>query len=235
MKAKLLSVLALSALLFSCGGNGTSSETPTTSETTSESTSETTSESTSETTSESTSETTSETTSESTSESTNEALAVYDFTTSEESSTLDDTTALDVIAKAVTGSNKLVSVTDVKKVYDGNGAGGAKPNGVGLIKMGTGKADGSMIWTFEEGTNITKVVINCHSFYAASADHPTNSNYIGVNDTFVASPYNETATPEDVEFVLSEATNVITIATNFDGDDSKGGRACLYSVTVYAE
>ena len=57
MKAKLLSVLALSALLFSCGGNGTSSETPTTSQpTTSESTSETTSETTSESTSESTSE-----------------------------------------------------------------------------------------------------------------------------------------------------------------------------------
>lgn len=161
-------------------------------------------------------------------------VATHDFTTGTAKGTeLKTDTALEVLNRNVTsGTSAISSVTAVTKVYDGNQTGGigALP---GLIKFGTSSVNGSITIKMKEGTNITKVVLNCHSFYKVSATYPTNnSNFVKINDLdAVAAPYNADGTGEDLEIELSSATDEITIAS--EGANGKTGRFVMYSVSFY--
>lgn len=161
-------------------------------------------------------------------------VATHDFTTGTAKGTeLKTDTALAVLNRNVTsGTSAISSVTAITKVYDGNQTGGigALP---GLIKFGTSSVNGSITIKMKEGTNITKVVLNCHSFYKVSATYPTNnSNFVKINDLdAVAAPYNADGTGEDLEIELSSATDEITIAS--EGANGKTGRFVMYSVSFY--
>lgn len=161
-------------------------------------------------------------------------VATHDFTTGTAKGTeLKTDTALEVLNRNVTtGTSAISSVTAVTKVYDGNQTGGigALP---GLIKFGTSSVNGSITIKMNEGTNITKVVLNCHSFYKMSDSYPTNdSNLIKINDLdAVAAPYNAEGTGEDLEIELNSATDEITIAS--EGANGKTGRFVMYSVSFY--
>ena len=161
-------------------------------------------------------------------------VATHDFTTGTAKGTeLKTDTALEVLNRNVTsGTSAISSVTAVTKVYDGNQTGGigALP---GLIKFGTSSVNGSITIKMNEGTNITKVVLNCHSFYKTSATYPiNNSNFVKINDLdAVAAPYNADGTGEDLEIVLGSATDEITIAS--EGANGKTGRFVMYSVSFY--
>ena len=161
-------------------------------------------------------------------------VATHDFTTGTAKGTeLKTDTALEVLNRNVTsGTSAISSVTAVTKVYDGNQTGGigALP---GLIKFGTSSVNGSITIKMNEGTNITKVVLNCHSFYKTSATYPiNNSNFVKINDLdAVAAPYNADGTGEDLEIELGSATDEITIAS--EGANGKTGRFVMYSVSFY--
>ena len=161
-------------------------------------------------------------------------VATHDFTTGTAKGTeLKTDTALEVLNRNVTsGTSAISSVTAVTKVYDGNQTGGigALP---GLIKFGTSSVNGSITIKMNEGTNITKVVLNCHSFYKVSEQYPINdSNFVKVNDLdAVAAPYNAEGTGEDLEIELNSATDEITIAS--EGANGKTGRFVMYSVSFY--
>ena len=166
-------------------------------------------------------------------------ISTHDFTTGTISTAklLDITTIKAAFERNVTsGTSKIDSIISVENVYDGNGDGGGKAKSAGLLKVGKKKGNGSIIIKFNTGVLVSKVVINCHSFYALSTDHPTNtSNFIGVNDiTPVAAPYNETATPEDVEFIVDNGSNEITIKSYNPTSTSTGGLFVMYSVSFYS-
>lgn len=163
-------------------------------------------------------------------------ISTHDFTTGTTSAEFDATSAKAAFARNMTGTDSINSITSVTKVYDGNGMGGAKDGQFGLIKFGTSKANGSITIKFNTGVLVSKVVINCHSFYALSTKNPTNTeNFIGVNDiTPVAAPYNETATPENVEFVIENGSNEVTIKSYNPKGTSKGGRFVAYSISFYS-
>lgn len=166
-------------------------------------------------------------------------ISTHDFTTGTISTAklLDITTMKAAFERNVTsGTSKIDSIISVENVYDGNGDGGGKAKSAGLLKVGKKKGNGSIIIKFNTGVLVSKVVINCHSFYALSTDHPMNtSNFIGVNDiTPVAAPYNETATPEDVEFIVDNGSNEITIKSYNPTSTSTGGLFVMYSVSFYS-
>ena len=163
-------------------------------------------------------------------------ISTHDFTTGTTSAEFNATTAKAAFARNMTGTDSINSITSVTKVYDGNGKGGAKDGKFGLIKFGTGDKNGSITIKFNTGVLVSKVVINCHSFYASSTKYPTNTdNFIGVNDiTPVAAPYNETATPENVEFVIENGSNEVTIKSYNPKNTSKGGRFVAYSISFYS-
>lgn len=162
-------------------------------------------------------------------------VATHDFTTGTATGTeLKTDTAVEVLNRNVTsGTSAISSVTATTKVYDGNQKGGIGDNVAGLLKFGTTSVNGSITIKMNAGTNIAKVVLNCHSFYKLSEKFPTNStNFVKVNDLdAVAAPYNADGTGEDVEFVLSSATDEITIAS--EGANGKVGRFVMYSVSFY--
>ena len=124
----------------------------------------------------------------------------------------------------------LVSVT-ASKVYAGNGSGGAKPNALGMIKFGTGSANGTLTLTFADSVRINKVEIKCHDFNSMSDQYPTTTSSVSVNGVSKANPYNTSATPETLTFEF-DASNVITIATS-NTAANKGGRLCIYEIVVY--
>ena len=163
-------------------------------------------------------------------------ISTHDFTTGTTSAEFDATSARAAFARNMTGTDSINSITSVTKVYDGNGMGGAKDGQFGLIKFGASKANGSITIKFNTGVLVSKVVINCHSFYALSTKNPINTeNFIGVNDiTPVAAPYNETATPENVEFVIENGSNEVTIKSYNPKGTSKGGRFVAYSISFYS-
>ncbi len=162
-------------------------------------------------------------------------VATHDFTTGTATGTeLKTDTAVEVLNRNVTsGTSAISAVTATSKVYDGNQTGGIGDKTAGLLKFGTSSANGTITIKMTEGTNITKVVVNCHSFYKMSDSYPTNTaNFVKVNDLdAVAAPYNDSFTGEDVEFELSSATDEITIAS--EGANGKGGRMYLFSVSFY--
>ena len=117
--------------------------------------------------------------------------------------------AADALAKIGQGNAHVTAVTS-KKVYDGNGTGGAYASTAGLLKTGTGSAGAQIVFTLDGNAN--KVEISCHDWYKSSADHPTNSNTVAVNGcTPVLAPYNADGTFETMTFDLATPSNVITI------------------------
>lgn len=161
-------------------------------------------------------------------------VATHDFTTgTAKGSALKVDSALKVLNRNVTsGTSAISSVTNVSKVYDGNSSGGIGSL-AGILKFGAKDYNGTITIKMNDGTNITKVVLNCHSYNKLDESHPENtSNFVKVNDLdSVAAPYNADGIGEDIEFKLSSATDEITIAS--EGANSKFGRFVLYSVSFY--
>lgn len=163
-------------------------------------------------------------------------ISTHDFTTGTETGTeFDTTTAKAAFARNMTGTDSINSITSVAKVYDGNGMNGAKDGQFGLIKFGASKANGSITIKFNTGVLVSKVVINCHSFYINDSNSTNTTDFVAVNDlTPVAAPYNATATPEDVEFVIENGSNEVTIKSYNPKSTSKGGRFVAYSISFYS-
>lgn len=153
-----------------------------------------------------------------------EKVATYDLTGVAAGSELTTATAKTLLDSVCGENNALVSVTEISKVYQGNGQGGAHANEGGLIKFGTGSAQGKLVLNFGDA-QLSKVVINCHDFYAKSDSHPTNTNTITVNDgTATLAPYNATGAGENMEFTLDGESTLSIVATN---------RIVIFSITVY--
>ncbi len=153
-----------------------------------------------------------------------EKVATYDLTGVAAGSELTTATAKTLLDSVCGENNALVSVTEISKVYQGNGQGGAHANEGGLIKFGTSKAEGKLVLDFGEA-KLSKVVINCHDFYAKDDSHTTNSNKITVNGgTATLVPYNTTGAGEDMEFTLDGASTLSIVSTN---------RIVIFSITVY--
>lgn len=162
-------------------------------------------------------------------------ISTHDFTTGTTSAEFNATTAKAAFARNMTGTDSINSITSVTKVYDGNGMGGAKDGQFGLIKFGTSKANGSITIKFNTGVLVSKVVINCHSFYINDSNSTNTTDFVAVNDlTPIAAPYNETATPENVEFVIENGSNEVTIKSYNPKSTSKGGRFVAYSISFYS-
>ena len=117
----------------------------------------------------------------------------------------------DALAKLGQGNEHVTAVT-ASKIYCNTGSGGAYPNANGMVKGGTGSANGVITFTLD--IDVTKVEIKCHDFYKKDADHPTNSNSVKVNDlTEQLAPYNEEATFGTLTFELAAGSKSIAITT----------------------
>ena len=117
----------------------------------------------------------------------------------------------DALEKLGQGNAHVTAVT-ASKIYCNTGSGGAYPNANGMVKGGTGSANGVITFTLD--VDVTKVEIKCHDFYKKDADHPTNSNSVKVNDlTEQLAPYNEEATFDTLTFELAAGSKSITITT----------------------
>lgn len=131
--------------------------------------------------------------------------------------------ALTLFNSSCSGTSGLTAVT-VSKVYPGTGAGGGKPNNAGILKTGTKDVAGQIVLSFDKA--VTKIEINCHDFYALTAQYPTNSNKISVNGSAdQLLPYNATAAGEVMTFDLATSSTTVTI-------DLKN-RAYIYDIVVY--
>ena len=109
--------------------------------------------------------------------------------------------------------SEALTISNVSAVYAGAGIGGCHANEFGLIKMGTGKKQGTFTVTTSEP--FAKVVVNCHAFYTPSEKYPNNDNKFDVNGTTVDAPFNATGAAEDLEFTLAEpATSWIFTSMN---------------------
>ena len=162
-------------------------------------------------------------------------ISTHDFTTGTTSAEFNATSAKAAFARNMTGTDSINSITSVTKVYDGNGLGGAKDGQFGLIKFGTKDKNGSITIKFNTGVLVSKVVINCHSFYINDSNSTNTTDFVAVNDlTPVAAPYNATATPENVEFVIENGSNEVTIKSYNPKSTSKGGRFVAYSISFYS-
>ena len=103
--------------------------------------------------------------------------------------------------------------------------------------MSTGSVDGVLTFTVSQA--ITKVVINCHSFYASSEQYPTNTtNFIKVNAASdadaVALPYNANATGEDLEFAVTGTEVTITTYNPAPSGSTTAGRGYIWSIKLVA-
>lgn len=124
------------------------------------------------------------------------AALTLDFSTITESLTYNDASM-----NEAWGSEAL-TISNVSAVYAGAGIGGCHANEFGLIKMGTGKKQGTFTVTTSE--SFAKVVVNCHGFYVPSEKFPNNDNKFDVNGITVDAPFNATGAAEDLEFTLAE-------------------------------
>lgn len=124
------------------------------------------------------------------------AALTLDFSTITESLTYNDASM-----NEAWGSEAL-TISNVSAVYAGAGIGGCHANEFGLIKMGTGKKQGTFTVTTSEP--FAKVVVNCHAFYTPSEKYPNNDNKFDVNGTTVDAPFNATGAAEDLEFTPAE-------------------------------
>ena len=124
------------------------------------------------------------------------AALTLDFSTITESATYNDASM-----NEAWGSEAL-TISNVSAVYAGAGTGGCHANEFGLIKMGTGKKQGTFTVTTSEP--FAKVVINCHAFYVPSEKYPNNDNRFDVNGITVDAPFNATGAAEALEFAPAE-------------------------------
>ena len=117
----------------------------------------------------------------------------------------------DALEKLGQGNTHVTAVT-ASKIYCNTGSGGAYPNANGMVKGGTGSANGVINFTLD--VDVSKVEISCHDFYKKDADHATNSNSVKVNDLEAQlAPYNEEGTFGTLTFELAAGTKEITITT----------------------
>lgn len=124
------------------------------------------------------------------------AALTLDFSTITESATYNDASM-----NEAWGSEAL-TISNVSAVYAGAGTGGCHANEFGLIKMGTGKKQGTFTVTTSEP--FAKVVVNCHAFYVPSEKYPNNDNRFDVNGITVDAPFNATGAAEALEFAPAE-------------------------------
>lgn len=124
------------------------------------------------------------------------AALTLDFSTITASTTYNDTSMNEA------WGNEALTISNVSAVYAGAGAGGCHANEFGLIKMGTGKKQGTFTVTTSEP--FAKVVVNCHAFYTPSEKYPNNDNKFDVNGITVDAPFNATGAAEDLEFTPAE-------------------------------
>ena len=124
------------------------------------------------------------------------AALTLDFSTITESVTYNDASM-----NEAWGSEAL-TISNVSAVYAGAGIGGCHANEFGLIKMGTGKKQGTFTVTTSEP--FAKVVVNCHGFYVPSEKYPNNDNRFDVNGITVDAPFNATGAAEALEFAPAE-------------------------------
>ena len=124
------------------------------------------------------------------------AALTLDFSTITASATYNDASMNEA------WGNEALTISNVSAVYAGAGAGGCHANEFGLIKMGTGKKQGTFTVTTSEP--FAKVVVNCHGFYTPSEKYPNNDNKFDVNGITVDAPFNATGAAEDLEFTSAE-------------------------------
>ena len=124
------------------------------------------------------------------------AALTLDFSTITASATYNDASMNEA------WGNEALTISNVSAVYAGAGAGGCHANEFGLIKMGTGKKQGTFTVTTSEP--FAKVVVNCHGFYTPSEKYPNNDNKFDVNGITVDAPFNATGAAEDLEFTPAE-------------------------------
>ena len=124
------------------------------------------------------------------------AALTLDFSTITASATYNDASMNEA------WGNEALTISNVSAVYAGAGAGGCHANEFGLIKMGTGKKQGTFTVTTSE--SFAKVVVNCHAFYTPSEKYPNNDNKFDVNGITIDAPFNATGAAEDLEFIPAE-------------------------------
>ena len=124
------------------------------------------------------------------------AALTLDFSTITASATYNDASMNEA------WGNEALTISNVSAVYAGAGAGGCHANEFGLIKMGTGKKQGT--FTVITSEPFAKVVVNCHGFYTPSEKYPNNDNKFDVNGITVDAPFNATGAAEDLEFTPAE-------------------------------
>lgn len=133
------------------------------------------------------------------------AALTLDFSTITESATYNDASM-----NEAWGSEAL-TISNVSAVYAGAGIGGCHANEFGLIKMGTGKKQGTFTVTTSEP--FAKVVVNCHAFYVPSEKFPNNDNRFDVNGITVDAPFNATGAAEALEFASAEPSTSWTFTS----------------------
>lgn len=114
----------------------------------------------------------------------------------------------DETMNAAWGSEAL-TISGVSSVTGGAGMGGCHADELGLIKMGTGKKEGTFTVTTAEP--FAKVAVSCHGFYALS--NKPNANKLDVNGTTVDAPFNETGAAEVLDFTPAEPTKTWTFTS----------------------
>lgn len=157
-----------------------------------------------------------------------------DFSTAPAGNEITSAAATTKLMSFKTEGAATATVQEIVKVFEGNGSGGAKPNAAGLLKMGTGSVNGKL--SLQLSASFTKVIVNCHSFYASGEQYPTNTtNFVKVNGgTAVAFPYNAEATGENLEFTVSGSTFTLETHNPAPAGTATAGRGVLYSITFIA-
>lgn len=141
------------------------------------------------------------------------AVLTLDFSGNTENVFYNDTTM-----NAAWGSEAL-TISGVSSVTGGAGMGGCHADELGLIKMGTGKKEGTFTVTTAE--TFSKVAVSCHGFYKLS--NKPNANKLDVNGITVDAPYNETGAAEVLDFTPAEPTKSWTFTSKL--------RVYIWSIT----
>ncbi|HPY80195.1 MAG TPA: hypothetical protein PLY58_04180 [Bacilli bacterium] len=166
-------------------------------------------------------------------------VAEYDFTTNGHTATgteLTADTAKTLFADSLSdGTDKISSVSDLAKVFDGNSTGGAYANTSQLVKMGTSSVDGAFTLNLVSGTNIKRVVVSAFDWYKKTEPYPVNTNSLLVNGDSQLAPYNEAGTPGDLTYDLATATDTLAFQADGAGTDGNAfGRVFLFSIALYS-
>lgn len=157
------------------------------------------------------------------------ASVTFDFTQLNKKGTeIKADEALSVFNSVASGGG-LTAITDIVKIYNGNGQGGAHPNSSGFIRCGKSDTAGELVLTFDK--KVAKVEILCHDWYAKSDSYPTNKNQITINGGAAQlAPYNETGASEMMTFNLDGSSN--TIDFDFTSTEGNIGRVFIFKMIV---